>query len=109
MSEPIAAKHPNIVTPDQLPDRNLRWPRLVAYIIWNGWPCALGLFIVESVSYLWKHGLILSGGSKFLVVLWLAKAFGFGLFCGLLLRGSMLVAQAVSSLAKANSSQRPGA
>jgi len=109
--KPIACDPPNIVTEGQLPDRNLRWswPRLVAYIIWNGWPFALGSFIVEPVWYFWKNGLMLNGGFILLLLSWLAKALGIGLFFGVFLGCSRLLAQELSGRAKPNSSQRPGA
>jgi hypothetical protein len=108
MSEPTGCDHLNTVTEGQLPERDLRWswPRLVAYIIWNGWPFALGSFIMEPVWYFWRHGLILNGRSAFLLFFWLAKALGIGLFFGLFLGCSRLLAQ---ELAKLNTSRRPGA
>jgi hypothetical protein len=64
-------------------ERDLRWPRLFAGFLWNVIWFGLGSFVAECVWYLWKHDLVLNGLTVSSVLLSLANALGFGLFCGL--------------------------
>jgi hypothetical protein len=63
-------------------DRDLRWPRLFAGFLWNVVWFGLGSFVAECVWYLWKYNLVLNGLTVSSVVLSLANALGFGVFCG---------------------------
>jgi hypothetical protein len=97
------------VTDNEPANRDMRWPRLFAGFLWNVLWFGLGSFVVECISYRWKHNLTMSVLSIYLLVLWLAEALGFGLFLGLYIGFWTWLAQELSGRPKPDSSQRPGA
>src|SRR5438874_15178 len=69
-------------TSNERRNRDLRWPRLFADFLWHVIWFGLGSFVAECAWYLWKHNLALNGLTVSSVVLSLANALGFGVFCG---------------------------
>src|SRR5438128_6391859 len=109
MPEPLVSYPSPAMTDNGHANRGLRWPRLFAGFLWNVGCFTLGSFVAECFWYLWKHNLITSGLSVYLLFSWAAKALGFGLFCGLFIGFSTWLAQELFGRPKSNSSQRPGA
>ncbi len=108
MSESGALNSSHVTTDTPTPNRNLRWPRLVANSLWWVICAALGSFFSDLIGSVWNHSFtatILSAQ----VFLWLGKALAVGLFFGLMTGFSSWLAQELFGRPKTDSSKRPGA
>jgi len=88
-------------------NRDLRWPRLFAVFLWN-----FGFFFLASLfgelSWdVWKYGF--ARLTVYVVLAWLGRSLGFGLFCGFFIAFSTWLAQEIFGSSKKDSSRRPGA
>jgi hypothetical protein len=88
-------------------NRDRRWPRLFALLLWNFGFFSLGSLLGEASLDVWRYGL--DGISLYLVLTWLGRAVGFGLFCGLFIAFGTCLSQALFGQSKKHSSQRPRA
>jgi hypothetical protein len=88
-------------------NRDLRWPRLFALLLWNFGFFSLGSLLGEASLDVWKYGP--HGISLYLVLARLGRAVGFGLFCGLFIAFGTWLSQELFGQSKKPSSQRPGA
>src|SRR5258706_12439773 len=93
---------------DTPPNRDLRWPRLVANSLWWVICGALGSFFSDLTGSVWNHRFAASILSAH-VFPWLGKAVAVGLFFGLMTLFSSWLAQELFGQPKKNSSQSPGA
>jgi hypothetical protein len=88
-------------------NRGLRWSRLFAVFLWNFGFFFVGSLIGEFSWDVWKYGL--GSVTIYVVLAWLGRSLGFGLFCGFFIAFSTWLAREIFGSSKKDSSQRPGA
>jgi hypothetical protein len=104
MSEPVTLICHAPATDSANPNRDLRWPRLVADSIWMVIYFGLGSLANDLIRSVWNHNFTTSVLSA-RVFLWFGKALAIGLFAGLMTCFSTWLAQELLGRPKTNSSQ----